>query len=312
MACYAVTGGAGFIGSHIVSRLVADGHEVRVVDDLSTGRRENLARVAGQVTLHEGTICDPDLLRQAFKGAVCVFHEAALASVQRSVDDPIASNRVNVEGTLQVLEAARTRGVRRVVYAASSSAYGDSATLPKREAMTPAPMSPYAITKLAGEHYCAAYTSLFGLEAVALRYFNVFGPRQDPNSQYSAVIPLFVTALLEGKRPTVFGDGEQSRDFTYVDNVVSANLKASEAPGAPGGVFNVGCGARYSLNTLLEVLGRILGREVDTVYGEARPGDVRDSLADITRAREALGYEPLVDFEEGLRRTVEWYRAGGG
>jgi len=304
-----VTGGAGFIGSHIVRRLLADGHEACVVDDLSTGHRENLAEVADSIELLDGSVCDRALLLRAMEGAQWVFHQAALASVQRSVDDPVASNRINVEGTLQVLAAARSCGVRRVVFASSSSVYGDAPALPKREDMTPAPKSPYAITKLAGEHYCAVYHELFGLETVSLRYFNVFGPHQDPRSQYAAVIPLFVSTLMAGRGPTVFGDGEQSRDFTYVENVAEANIRAAQAPGAPGGVFNVGCGTRYSLNDLLAMLGRILGLRVRPVYADPRPGDVRDSLADISRARQVLGFEPIVGFEEGLRRTVEWYKA---
>ena len=308
LGCYAVTGGAGFIGSHIALRLARDGHEVRVVDDLSTGSRENLEGAGGKLRVIEGDICDGAALRQAFDGADCVFHQAALASVPRSVDDPAATNRVNVDGTLHVLQAARDRGVRRIVYASSSSVYGDSPTLPKCEDMLPAPMSPYAVTKLAGEHYCAAFTEVFGLEAVSLRYFNIFGPRQDPHSQYSAVVPLFVTALLEGRRPTVFGDGEQSRDFTYVENAVEANLRAARAPGAPGMAFNVGCGRCYTLNELLQALGAILGCEAQADYAEPRAGDVRHSMADITRARTVLGFEPLVGFEEGLRRTVEWYK----
>ena len=309
MARCVVTGGAGFIGSHIVRRLLADGHEACVVDDLSTGHRENLAEVADSIELLDGSVCDRALLLRAMEGAQWVFHQAALASVQRSVDDPVASNRINVEGTLQVLAAARSCGVRRVVFASSSSVYGDAPALPKREDMTPAPKSPYAITKLAGEHYCAVYHELFGLETVSLRYFNVFGPHQDPRSQYAAVIPLFISTLMAGRGPTVFGDGEQSRDFTYVENVAEANIRAAQAPGAPGGVFNVGCGTRYSLNDLLAMLGRILGLRVRPVYADPRPGDVRDSLADISRARQVLGFEPIIGFEEGLRRTVEWYKA---
>ena len=307
-ACYAVTGGAGFIGSHIARQLVADGKEVRIVDNFSTGRPENLEDVSDKIEVFEGDVCDAALLRRAFDGAEVVFHEAAMVSVQRSVDDPMASNRVNVEGTLQVLEAARACGLRRVVYAGSSSAYGDTVELPKREDMTPSPKSPYAVSKLAGEQYCRVYAGLFGVETVVLRYFNVFGPRQNPRSRYAAVIPQFATALLAGKAPTVFGDGEQSRDFTYVANVVEANLGAARSPGVSGRVFNVACGHRYSLNELLDALRRIIGTDVEATYEDPKPGDVKHSLADITPARTLLGYEPVVGFEEGLRRTVEWYR----
>ncbi len=312
MACYAVTGGAGFIGSHIVSRLVADRHEVRVIDDLASGRRENLREEEGAATFFQGDICDPELLGRAFDGAKCVFHQAALASVQRSVQDPLATNRANVEGTLQVLRVARQCGVHRVVYASSSSVYGDTPTLPKSEHMPTVPRSPYAVSKLAGEHYCRVYTDLFGLETVALRYFNVFGPRQDPASQYAAVVPIFVTALLEGRRPTVFGDGEQSRDFTYVEDVVTANLLAAEAEGAAGLVFNVGCGSRHTINDLLRALRAVVGTDIEPVYTAERAGDVRHSQADIRRAREVLGYEPSVGFEEGLGRTVQWHLARRG
>jgi len=309
MGCYAVTGGAGFIGSHIVCRLLADGHEVRVVDDFSTGRRENLSGVGSAAAMFEGDVCDTEVLRRAFDGAECVFHQAALASVQRSVEDPISTNRANVVGTLQVLRTAHECGVRRVVFASSSSVYGDAPTLPKHERMTPAPKSPYAVSKLAGEHYCRVYAEVFGLETVALRYFNVFGPRQDPASEYAAVVPIFITSLLRGSQPTVFGDGEQSRDFTYVDNVVDANLLAAAAKGASGMALNVGCGTRCTLNELLAMLGRIIGCEVRPTYAEPRPGDVKHSQADIALARRTLGYEPSIGVEEGLRRTLEWHRA---
>ncbi len=309
MACYAVTGGAGFIGSHITVRLVRDGHQVRVVDDLATGRMDNLEEVRDDIEFLEGDVCDGQLLRRAFDGAEAVFHQAALASVVRSVEDPVSTNRANVEGTLQVLESARRCGVRRVVCASSSSVYGDAAVLPKREDMPPVPKSPYAASKLAGEHYCQVYAGLFGLETISLRYFNVFGPRQDPASRYAAVVPIFITAMLEGSRPTVFGDGEQSRDFTYVENVVEANLLAAGHCRASGMAMNVGCGERYTLNELLALLERIIGTGVEPIYSGERPGDVRDSEADIARAREVLGYSPRVGFEEGLRRTVEWHQA---
>jgi len=309
MALYVVTGGAGFIGSNIVQRLVEDGEQVRVVDDLATGRRENLESVADRVRFFEGSVCDLDLLREAFDGADYVLHQGALASVPRSVADPLATNRVNVEGTLKVLEAARERGVKRVVYASSSSVYGDAPTLPKREDMTPQPKSPYAVSKLAGEYYCQTYTSVFGLETVSLRYFNVFGPRQDPASQYAAVVPIFIRCIFAGEAPQVFGDGEQSRDFTFVDDVVTANIQAARAQGAAGAVCNLGCGERHTLNELLELLQRIIGKDVEAQYGPDRPGDVKHSMADITRARETFGYDPRVSFEDGLRRTVEWYRS---
>ena len=309
MAAYVVTGGAGFIGSNIVARLVSDGEDVRVVDDFSTGRPENLAEFTGRIELLEGSICDGGLLARAFDGADYVLHQAALASVQRSVENPLASNEANVEGTVKVLTAARDAGVKRVVYASSSSVYGDTPELPKREDMKTDPLSPYAVSKLAGEHYCCVFDDLFEIETVSLRCLSVFGPRQGPESQYAAVIPIFVQRLLAGETPQVFGDGEQSRDFTYVENAVEANLLAATAEGAGGAVCNVGCGRRYTLNELLDSLRGLIASNVGAEYLEERPGDVRHSLADIEEARERLGYEPLVDFEEGLRRTVEWYRA---
>ena len=307
MAVYVVTGGAGFIGSNIVQRLAEDGQEVRVVDDLSTGHRENLASVADRARFFEGSVCDGALLRRAFDGADYVLHQAALASVPRSVADPVATNTANVEGTLKVLDAARECRVRRVVYASSSSVYGDVPTLPKREDMTPQPKSPYAVSKLAGEYYCQVYYGVFGLETVALRYFNVFGPRQDPTSQYAAVIPIFIDAIVSGKRPKVFGDGEQSRDFTFVDDVVAANLQAAQAEGAAGAVCNLGRAERHTLNELLELLQKIIGKRVKPQYGPDRAGDVKHSEADVARARKAFGYDPKVGFEEGLRRTVDWF-----
>jgi UDP-glucose 4-epimerase len=312
MAVYVVTGGAGFIGSNIVQQLAEEGQEVRAVDNLATGHRENLKALGKAARLFEGSVCDGALLRKAFDGADYVLHQAALASVPRSVADPLATNHVNVEGTLQVLEAARECGVRRVVYASSSSVYGDAPTLPKREDMTPRPKSPYAVSKLAGEQYCQVYNGVFGLETVALRYFNVFGPRQDPASQYAAVIPIFVRCIAAGQAPKVYGDGEQSRDFTYVDDVAAANVQAAQAEGAAGAVCNLGRGERHTLNELLELLQEIIGRRVKAQYGPDRAGDVKHSEADITRAREAFGYAPQVTFEEGLRRTVEWYRAATG
>ncbi|RLC55839.1 MAG: LPS biosynthesis protein WbpP [Chloroflexota bacterium] len=307
MPFYLVTGGAGFIGSHIVAELVRRGERVRVFDNFSTGQEANLAPVRQAIELIRGDLRDLAAVRRAVSGVDYVLHQGALASVARSVDDPLASDTCNVVGTLNLLIAARDAGVRRVVYASSSSVYGDSPTLPKREDMKPAPKSPYAVSKLAGEHYCRAFTEVYGLETVSLRYFNVFGPRQDPTSQYAAVIPIFITALLRGKPPTVHGDGRQSRDFTYVTNNVQANLLAATAPGVAGQVFNVACGKRYTLLELLAILRDILSTDVTPVHTAPRPGDVRHSLADISKAQQALGYRVEVPFEEGLRRTVAWY-----
>jgi len=309
LAVYVVTGGAGFIGSNIVARLVAEGQEVRVLDNFATGHRENLAEFSTKIGVFEGNVSDADLLRSAFAGADYVLHQAALASVQRSVGDPVATDRANVHGTLRVLVAARDAGVKRVVYASSSSVYGDVAELPKHEAMTPAPKSPYAVSKLAGEHYCAVFPAIYGVETVSLRYFNVFGPRQDPKSQYAAVIPIFISGIMAGREIQVFGDGEQSRDFTYVDNVVEANLRAAQAKGAAGKAYNVGTGERHTLNELIELLQQLIGRAARVEYGAERAGDVKHSQADIARARADLGYEPQVSFEEGLRRTVQWFRS---
>jgi len=305
---YLVTGGAGFIGSHICERLLADGHRVRVLDDFSSGKEENLNALGGEVELIRGDIRDLAVVARAMEGVEVVFHEAALGSVPRSVADPLTTHEVNITGTLNVLLAARDAGVRRVVYASSSSVYGESPTLPKREDMTPQPLSPYALSKLAGEHYIGVCKHVYGLEAVSLRYFNIFGPRQDPESQYAAVIPKFITALLEGNRPVIYGDGHQSRDFTYVENVVEANLPAAEAEGVAGKPFNVACGGRYTLLELLGKLKEIIGSDIEPLHEAARAGDVRDSQAAIEAAQNALGYRVKVDFDEGLRRTVEWYR----
>jgi UDP-glucose 4-epimerase len=303
-----VTGGAGFIGSHLVSRLLEDGHEVRVLDNFSTGARSNLADVVDSVDIVEGDIQSYERAHNAVQGCEVVFHEAALPSVPRSIQDPLTSTAVNVVGTLNLLLASRDSGVRRIVYASSSSIYGADPTLPKQEDRPPQPISPYAVAKLASEGYCRSFSEVYGLETVALRYFNVFGPRQDPLSQYAAVIPKFVTALLTQASPVVFGDGEQSRDFTYIDNVVDANMLAADAAGASGRTFNIACGERISLNRLLDELRAILGVDIAAEYLEPRPGDVPHSLADISRAREVLSYEPAVGFSDGLRRTVESLR----
>jgi UDP-glucose 4-epimerase len=305
---YVVTGGAGFIGSHLVERLLNDGHRVRVVDNLSTGRRENLAHLDGNFEFYQVSITDRDALRPIFAGADAVFHQAALPSVPRSIDDPLTTHEYNVTGTLNVLLAARDAHVRRVVYAASSSAYGDIEGEFKVETMPPRPMSPYGVAKLAGEYYCQAFTEVYGLETVCLRYFNVFGPRQDPTSQYAAVIPLFITAMLDGQPPTIYGDGLQSRDFTYIDNVVHGNLLASQAPGAVGQVMNLATGGRVTLLELVDKLNRLLGTDFKPVHTAARKGDIKHSRAGIDKARELLDYEPVVDFDTGLARTVEWYR----
>jgi UDP-glucose 4-epimerase len=303
-----ITGGAGFIGSHIASRLIGEGHEVRVLDNFSTGNRSNLAAFEGDFDLIEGDMQSYERAHNAVQGCEVVFHQAALPSVPRSIQDPLTSNAANVVGTLNILLASRDSGVRRVVFASSSSIYGADLTLPKQEDRAPMPISPYAVAKLASEGYCRSFSAVYGLETVALRYFNVFGPRQDPLSQYAAVIPRFITALFDGKPPLVFGDGEQSRDFTYIDNVVDANLRAAEAEGVAGQTFNIACGERISLNRLLDEIRAIVGSDVEASYQEPRQGDVKHSLADISRAREQLGYEPLVDFNEGLMRTVESLR----
>ncbi len=306
---YMVTGGAGFIGSHTVEELVRRGHSVVVLDGLSAGKKENLAGVEGKIEFVSGSVTDLDVVRGASRSVDCVLHLAARTSVPRSVKDPLGTNDVNVNGTLNVLVAARDAGVRRVVFAASSSVYGDMPSLPKTESMRPLPTSPYGASKLAGEAYAQVFGHVYGLENVSLRYFNVFGPRQDPSSPYSSVLSRFVTAVLDGSQPVVYGDGEQSRDFTYIENVVQANLLASEAPGVSGMVFNVGTGQRYTLNQTLRLLETVSGQPVRTRYEPARSGDIRDSLADVSLARAKLGYNPRIGFEEGLRRTWEWYSA---
>jgi UDP-glucose 4-epimerase len=304
---FLVTGGAGFIGSHLVRRLVQEGARVRVVDNLSTGKRDRLKTVEANIELIVDDLADPLVSDRAARGVDYAFHQAAVPSVQRSVRDPAGTNRSNVTATLNVLESCRKNGVRRVVYAASSSAYGNTEVLPKHEEMAPNPLSPYALQKYVGERYCKLYSDLYGLDAVSLRYFNVFGPQQDPDSEYSAVIPKFATRLNRGQTLTVYGDGEQSRDFTFIDNVIEANLLAVKAPSLHGAVINVGCGSRLTLNELIRSLEKILGTRAAVEYQPPRPGDVRHSLADINCARSLLGYEPVVTAQEGLRRTVEFF-----
>jgi len=303
-----ITGGAGFIGSHIAEALVRRGDQVRVLDNLSTGRRANLAAIADRIEFVQGDVCSPSDVAGAIRGVSCVFHQAAIASVPRSVEHPLETHAACATGTLNILDQARRAGVKRVVYAASSSAYGNLPYSSKRESDLPQPLSPYAAAKLAGESYCQAFFHTYGLETVGLRYFNVFGPRQDPSGPYSAVIPVFITKLLARQRPVIFGDGQQSRDFAYVENVVSANLLAAETPGVGGRTFNVGSGRSISLLELLLALNRILGTDVSPLFEPARTGDVRDSLADITQAASCLGYVPAVGVEEGLRQTVTYYQ----
>jgi len=307
MSVMLVTGGAGFIGSHIVERLIELGHAVRVLDNFSTGRRENLETLEGRYELLEDDLRDIGAVRKAVRDATVVFHQAALASVPRSVDDPVTSNDVNAGGTLNVLVASRDAGVRRVVYASSSSVYGDTPELPKREDMCPRPESPYAVSKLTAEHYCRVFSSLYGLECVPLRYFNVFGPRQDPNSQYAAVVPLFVTCLLGGSPPVIYGDGEQSRDFTYVANVVDANIAAATSSAGTGEVINIACGSTFTVNELFRKLQDLIGASIEPRHVEPRPGDIRHSYADVGKAERVLGFAPKVSFEEGLERTVAWF-----
>jgi len=302
-----VTGGAGFIGSHITTALVDRGDDVAVLDNLSTGRRENLAHLGDRVNFMEACLLDREAVEQALTGVEVVYHQAALASVPRSVEKPLDTNAACVTGTLNLLDAARRAGVRRVIYAGSSSAYGDQPNMSKRETDLPGPLSPYAAAKLAGELYCQAFTATYGLETVVIRYFNVFGPRQDPNSEYSAVIPIFVTKMVQGERPTIYGDGTQSRDFTYIDNVVQGNLAAADSVDAVGRSINVACGTQFTLLHLVAAINKVLGTNIEPVFASPRPGDVRESLADISTARTVLGYEPQVNFDEGLRRSIEYY-----
>jgi len=309
MSMCLVTGGAGFIGSHIVRRLLDKGRSVRVLDDLSTGKAGNLDQVASQIEFVQGDICDMPTVERCIKGVDVVFHLAARASVPRSVEHPRPTNEVNVTGTLNMLIAAHEAGVQRLVYSASSSAYGDTPTLPKREDMRPHPQSPYAVSKLTAEHYCSTWAHVYGLQTVSLRYFNVFGPRQDPESAYAAVIPAFVSQLLKGQQPVVYGDGEQSRDFCYIENVVNANMLGAEAPDVHGEVVNIACGERTTLNVILADLNRMLGTDIAAEYQPPRKGDVRHSLADVSEAKRVIGYEPGVLFAEGLERSLEWYKA---
>lgn len=312
MANALVTGGAGFIGSNIVDALLERGDRVRVLDDFSTGRRENLAHIANRIEIQEGTLTDPFDVAEAVSDMDLIFHQAAVPSVPRSVTDPIQSNAANVDGTLNLLVAARDAGVKRLVYASSSSVYGDQAPdLPKVETMTPQPISPYGVAKLAAEHYCQVFHTVYGFETVALRYFNVFGPRQDPSSDYAAVIPKFISLLLAGDAPHIHGDGGQTRDFTYIGNVVAGNLLAAEAPTekVAGQVFNLALGGQIAINQLVRVLKGLIGTDVEPIYTEPRPGDIRHSRADVEKITTQMGFEPQYSFEEGLRRTVDWYRS---
>ena len=306
---YLVTGGAGFIGSNVVHKLLADGQQVRVLDNFFSGRRENLADVAHQIDLVEGDLRKPADVAKAVTGVRYILHFGAMPSVIRSVEDPLSANEVNITGTLNLLLAARDAGVERVVFSSSSSVYGDTPVLPKQEDMTPTPLSPYALHKLAGEHYCRMFHKLYGLKTFSLRYFNVFGPRQNPKSDYAAVIPLFINAVLNDRAPVLHGDGGQTRDFTYVDDIVAANLACCRAPeSAVGGVYNVAWGNRISIKELALLIAEILGKNIVPKHEAARAGDVRDSQADSSRAREMLGWEPRITFAEGLRRTIAWYQ----
>lgn len=311
MALYLITGIAGFIGSSIARALLERGEQVRGIDNLSTGKRENLREIEGRIDFREADLLDLEAMRSACRGVDCIFHEAALPSVPKSVKDPLASNQANVDGTVHALVAARDAGVKRVVYAASSSAYGDTPTLPKYEEMIPSPISPYAVAKLAGEYYMTSFYRCYGIETVSLRYFNIFGPRQDPTSPYSGVLAKFTTQMLRDEQPTIFGDGSQSRDFTYIENAVAANLLAAHAPAVKvvGQVFNVATGARADLNQTFELLATLTGYRGKPKYAPERDGDIQHSLADISRAEKALGYRPSVSFEEGLKRTVAWYKS---
>jgi nucleoside-diphosphate-sugar epimerase len=305
---FLVTGGAGFIGANICKKLIADGRFVRVVDNLLTGKKSNLADVIDKIEFIEADMGDETVARSAMKDIDVVVHQGALPSVPRSVDDPAATHKHCVDATFTLLLAARDAGIKRFVYASSSSAYGDTPTLPKVETMSPAPLSPYAVGKLAGEYYCSVFHEVYGLETISLRYFNVFGPYQDPTSQYAAAIPAFVTAILKNEPPTIYGDGEQSRDFTYVDNVVEANLLAARAKHTAGEVLNIACGEAVTVNKIIDMINEILDKNIKPIYTDPRPGDVKHSLADITAAEKLLGFKPIVEFKDGLKLAIEWYR----
>ena len=307
MSIFLVTGGAGFIGSHLTEGLVNRGHKVRVIDNFATGKRKNIAHLLDKIELIEGDIRNPQDCQRAVDGVSVVLHQAAVPSVPKSVKDPVTSHQANVDGTFNIMMAAKDAGVKRFVYAASSSAYGDTEISPKHEKILPGPKSPYAVNKLVGEYYGRAFYECFGLQTISLRYFNVFGPRQDPASQYAAAIPAFVTAILEDRQPTVYGDGEQSRDFTYIENVIEANLLAAGAPETHGEVVNIACGQSITINAIIKQVNELLGKNITPIYTDPRPGDVRDSLADVSLAEEIIGYKPVVYFDEGLKRAIDWY-----
>lgn len=309
MSSYLVTGGAGFIGSNIVEELVQRGKKVRVFDNFSTGKRHNIELFLDKIELIEGDLRSYNIVREAAEGMDYILHQAALPSVPRSIRDPITTNEVNVVGTLNILHAAKDANVKRVVFASSSSIYGETPELPKHEGMMLQPLSPYAVSKLAAEKYCSVFTKVYGLETVALRYFNVFGPRQDPTSQYSAVIPKFITAILNNRKPTIYGDGEQSRDFTFVSNVVNGNILAATTPGVAGIAVNCACHGQITLNYLVQKINDILGKNIQTEYTDAKPGDIKHSFAAIEAAKRFLGYEPNVLFDEGLVKTINWYKS---
>ncbi|MBW1971305.1 MAG: SDR family oxidoreductase [Deltaproteobacteria bacterium] len=307
MSFFLVTGGAGFIGSNLVEALLMRGEKVRVVDNFSTGKKENLIPFLSDIELIEGDIADPSISKKAVKGVEYILHEAALGSVARSVDDPIATNRANIDGTLNLLIAAKDENIQRFVLAASSSCYGDSEELPKREDMPVNPLSPYAVTKLTQEHYCKVFYHIYGLPTVILRYFNVYGPRQDPNSIYSAVVPIFISRLLKGERPTIFGDGEQSRDFTFVEDVVNANILACKTPNIEGEIFNIAYGQRITINKLFGIIRKRINSNLEPIYGDKRPGEVRHSLADISKAKKLMGYKSRFSIEDGISKTIEYF-----
>ncbi len=310
MAKYLVTGGAGFIGSHISEELVKRDHEVRILDNFLTGKKENIVSLLDKIEFIEGDIKDFETCQHALEGVDFVLHQAALPSVPRSIKDPLTTNENNIRGTLNVLLASREAKVKKVVIASSSSVYGDDTHLPKIESRQGNPLSPYALSKLVGEHYCRIFSQIYGLPTVFLRYFNIFGPRQDPFSQYAAVIPNFITKMLKGEKPIIFGDGEQSRDFTFVSNVVEANILASKAQDVSGEAFNIACGERTTVNSLVNTINEVLNKNIDPVHDEPRPGDVKNSYAEISKARKMLKYEPLVPFNEGLKKTINWYQEG--